>query len=104
MASYSDLEQIARQTDFQNRICYALYSAAVAVYAEDAGTVGHAARIVFAKKVLTGQYDILSAANAVLTNPTIAAGANPDGKNGNNISDGDMQFSMNSIYNGLAGA
>lgn len=104
MATYSDLGQIAQQTDYQNRIRHALYVAAAAAYAEDAQTIGHAARAAFAIKVFAGQYDLLSAANAVLTNSTIAAEASADGKNNNLIPDSDLQFSMNSIYNGLAGA
>lgn len=105
MASYSDLAQIAQQSAFQNRVRVALFSAAVAAYTESAQTTGHAARSAYAVKVLNGQYDLLSAANAVLTNLTIDAEATADGSVANNaIPDGDLQFSMNSVYNGLAGA
>lgn len=105
MASYSDLGQLTLQTNFQNRVRVALFLAAVSAYTENVDATGHAARSAYAVKVLNGQYDILSAAYAVLTNPTISGEATADGAVANNgIPDGDLQFSMNSVYNGLAGA
>lgn len=102
MANYSDLAQIALQSDFQNRVRYSLYVAAVNVHAEDAGTASHTARLAFSNKVLSGAYDLASAVFAVLTNSTIAAEATASGS-GNSVPDGDLQFTMNSVYNGLAG-
>lgn len=102
MTGYSDLAQIAQQNDFLNRIRYALCHAAVDVMAESSGTPSHTARLAFAVKVLSGQADLASAAYAVLTNPSIAAGAATD-TSGNSVTDSDMQFAMNSVFGGLAG-
>lgn len=102
MANYIGLGQIAQQSEFQNRVRYALFLAAGNAFTEDGGTPNHATRAAFASKVFNGQYDLLSAAMGVLTNPTIASGADA-AISGNGISDGDLQFSMNSIYETLAG-
>lgn len=103
MTSYVDIAQVAQQTQFLGRIRYALYIAAINVYAEDPGTPNHAARAAFAGKVTSGQADLASAALSVLTNPSIAAEAAPEEPN-NGIPDGDIQFAMNSVFNALAGA
>lgn len=102
MASYSGLGQIASQSDFLLRIRYAAYHAAIDVFAEDPGTPSHAERVVYAAKVTSGSFDVSSVAYSVLTNPTIAAGAS-DVTVGNGITDGDLQFAVNSVFNALAG-
>lgn len=102
-ASYADLGQIAQQTEFLNRVRCALFQAAIAAYNEGSGATGHAARAAFATKVLNGQYDLSAASNAVLTNSTIISEAIAN-QSGNGVPDSDLQFVMNSVYNGLAGA
>lgn len=103
MATYSQLGQIAAQPDFQARIAIALNSAAVAIYNEAGTVAGHAARAAYATKVLTGGYNLSAACLGVLVNSTIQAGASPTTA-GNSITDQDIQFQVNSIWNALAGA
>jgi hypothetical protein len=62
----------------------------------------HSARAAFAIKVAQGTYNLQAAAFAVLTNATIAAEAT-NGVSGNTIPDADIQFSVNSLWNMLAG-
>lgn len=102
MAGYADLGQIALQNEFLLRIRCALYVAAIDVFAEDAGTTNHAQRLVYAAKVTSNQFDLSSVANSVLTNATIAAEANANIA-GNSIPDSDIQFSLNSVFDALAG-
>lgn len=103
MASYSDLAIAATSSDLRRRVEYALTVAAINVYSEGTAIAAHQARAAYATKVLSGQADLHGATLGVLTNPTIAAGASsstPD----NSVSDGNMQFAINSIFNALAGA
>lgn len=62
----------------------------------------HSARAAFAIKVAQGNFNLQSAALAVLTNATIAAEANTDGSS-SAVPDSDIQFSANSLWNLLAG-
>lgn len=103
MASYSVLGQIATQPDFQNRVAFAMNSAAVSVYNEAGSTTGHVARALYATKVLTGQYSLSAACLGVLVNSTIQGEA-VQNTVGNAIPDSDIQFQVNSIWNALAGA
>jgi hypothetical protein len=102
MASFSDLGTIASSASWVSRVQYAVMVAAVQVYAEDPNTPGHPARIAFAKAVINGVGN--SAPAAVLTNPSIAAEANVQAAPGYGIPDGDIQFTVNSLWNALAGA
>jgi hypothetical protein len=64
----------------------------------------HSGRAAFAIKVAQGNYNIQAACFAVLTNATIAAEAvNDDTNITNAIPDTDIQFSVNSLWNLLAG-
>lgn len=103
MATFSDLGAIAKDSNFQSRVQYAMMVAAVNVYSEAAGTPGHPARSAFAVRVINGQFSILTACLAVLTNATIAAEANLVTTPGFAIPDGDIQFSVNSLWNDFAG-
>lgn len=103
MATFSQIANIANQTDFRNRVGYALSVASVSVYAEAGTTTGHAARAAYASKVLNGSFDLSGVVLGVLTNSTIASGAAQDVP-GNSIADGDIQFAVNSIFSALAGA
>lgn len=103
MALYRDLVNVAHQPNFQDRVKYALESAAVNIMAEVNTTANHATRVTYANKVLAGQINILECAIAVMTNASIAAEANiltsPDFA----IPDADIQFAVNSLFNAFAG-
>lgn len=104
MANFSDLGKISNDNDFQSRVRYAMTVAAVNVYAESPATAGHAARSVFAVRVLSGSYNIMQACLAVLTNATIAGEAVAATTPAFAIPDGDIQFSVNSLWNAFSGA
>lgn len=103
MATFAQLGTIATQGELQQRVSYAMGAAAAAVYAESTGVTGHTARAAYAVKVANGTYDLRSATIMVLGNSTIAAEATVTGAN-NAIPDADIQFSVNSLWNVLAGA
>lgn len=84
--------QLSRSVEFRQRIEYLAIKSAIAVVNEDAGTANHAARLVFAKKILGGTAPIGEIALAVMTNSTIAS-------EGNASSDADLEFTINSIFN-----
>lgn len=102
-ATFSDLGAIARDVNFTSRVNYAMTVAAVNVYAEAGSTNGHPARSAFAVRVLNGQFNIAFVCLAVLTNATIAGEAVLATTPGFAIPDGDIQFSVNSLWNALAG-
>lgn len=99
--TYTDIVDVAAKASFIGRVQYALTIAAVNVAAEDPGTPNHADRLVLAEKILAGSYPAGSV-NAVLANPTIAAESDSS-QRGENIADGDLQFAVNSLFDGLAG-
>lgn len=103
MASYNEMQLIAADANFQRRVLYCLKKAAVAVMAEDAETGNHAERVVYAKSVLEGTAGAAEAAKAIVTNSTITAGADPTTLPGFDISDGDLEFTVNSMFNAFAG-
>lgn len=103
MATYSDIAVAATSSDLRRRVEYALTIAAVNVYAEGTTVPAHTARAAYATKVLNGQYDLHGAVLGILTNPTIAAAASSATAD-NSVSDGNMQFAINSIFSALAGA
>jgi len=103
MATYNQLGVVAHAPQFQDRIRYALNVAAANVYSET-GVTNHAARAAYATKVTAGQYSLLDATFAVLGNSTIAAEAQVNTQPDFAIPDTDIQFSVNSLWNLLAGA
>lgn len=92
----ADAMTVARNGGFQERVKYFLQKAALAVMAEVNTTAAHAARVVYAKVVLTGDASVPEAAVAVVTNATVAAA-------GFNVTDNDLEFTVNSVFNALAG-
>ena len=104
MADYADLMTIASNGWFQNRIKYALTSAAVSVYNEASSSTGHSARLAYAAGIIGGNYNLAPAALAVLTNSTIAAEATLSSAPDFAIPDSDIQFAVNSLWNALANA
>lgn len=103
MANYSDIGTVATAEDFRRRVAYALTKAAIDVYAEVGTTQGHAARALYATRVLNSQFDLHGAVLGVLSNASIAAEASSS-VNGNGVPDADIQFAINSIFSVLAGA
>lgn len=91
-------EEIAGNEVYSRRVEYALYVAAVNVMSEDAGALEHAKRVTFATEVLSGRASIRSAVSASLTNPSLTSASNA-----NAITDSDLQFTINSLFNALAG-
>ncbi len=104
MASYDDLITIAGNNGFQNRVKYALTSAAVSVYNELSSTTGHTARVAYATGIIQGSYNLAPASLAVLTNTSIAAEATIGSAPDFAIPDSDIQFAVNSLWNALATA
>ena len=104
MADYDDLITIAGNNGFQNRIKYALTSAAISVYNEQSSTTGHTARVAYATSVIQGSYNLPSVTLAVLTNSTISAEATLSSAPDFGIPDTDLQFAVNSLWNALANA
>lgn len=104
MASYAELITIAGNSGFQDRVKYALTSAAVSVFNEASSSTGHAARVAYADSVIAGNYNLAPASLAVLTNTTIAAEATLGSAPSFGIPDGDLQFAVNSLWNVLANA
>lgn len=103
MALYRDLINISRQDSLQDRVKYALETAAINVMAESNTVTSHATRVTYAIKVLSGQENLFECAVAVMTNPTIAAEANIATIPDFGIPDTDMQSAVNSLFNALAG-
>lgn len=104
MASFSDLNTIAKDSNFRGRSLYALQVAAVNVMAEDPETSGHEARVAFARSVLSGSVDSYQIALGVLTNPSIAGEADVSLiATTAGVPDGDMQFAVNSLFNAFSG-
>lgn len=103
MASFIDMAIIAEQPSTRSRVEYCLKKAAVAVMAEAANTASHAERVAYAKKVLSGEASVAHVALAAMTNSTLtAAGAVGTAPNFG-VSDGDLEFTVNSMFNAFAG-
>lgn len=102
-ANLGDLGTISRNQRFQDRVNNCLNLAALNVMAEVATTASHQNRVDYARKVLLGGLDMQQIALDVLTNTTIASGANASTTPDYAISDSDIQFAVNSIFNALAG-
>jgi hypothetical protein len=103
MASFDEMATIATQTTFLRRVKYAANKAAIAVMAEDAGTASHAERVVYAKTVLDGTASVQDYANAVVTNSTLTAAGDISSSPLHGISDNDLEFTVNSMFNAMAG-
>ena len=103
MANFGDVVQIARNARFQDRVNFALVTAAINVMTESNQTEKHGNRVDFARNVINGTLPILPYAISVGTSPAIAAEAvlatTPDYA----IPDADIQFTVNSMFNSFAG-
>lgn len=96
-ATYDQLQQIAATFAFQQRVKLAVLLTAQDVYTEVNTVTGHAARALFATKVLLNTGDDLStlAMTVLITSTTIIAEANPDA---------DISNAVSAIWNSMAGA
>jgi hypothetical protein len=97
MATIEKMLSVAGDATWNGRVRQLVIKAAIAVIAEDVGTVNHANRIAYAKKILAGSVTFAVWATAVLTNATIAASADPS-----STSDNDLEFTINSMFNAFA--
>ena len=90
--------QFAITEDFQNTVKYFMQKAAIAVMSESDATANHAARLNFARKILSGQASIYEFAFAVVTNATIGGHIDvPEA-----IPDADLEFTVNSMYDAFS--
>ena len=103
MASFDEMATVALQTAFLRRVKYAMKKAAVAIMAEDAGTASHAERVVYAKTILDGSASIAEYASAVVTNPTMTTNGDITAGPLFGVSDNDLEFTVNSMFNAMAG-
>jgi len=103
MGTYNEMMGIANKNNTKDRVAYCLKKAAVAVMAEDAGTANHAERVVYAKQVLSGEASVVEATKAVVTNATLTSDGDITDAPDYGISDSDLEFTVNSMFNALAG-
>lgn len=86
--------QLAGEGEFVMRVGQAAIKAAIDVAAEPANTANHAKRVLYAREVLLEpERNSVRFAKAVATNPVISIES----------SDGDIQFTCNSLFDALAG-
>lgn len=100
MATSLDAVQIAG--NLNPRVSFFVIKAAIAIMAEDNLTANHSDRVDFANKVFVGDYDLNSYTFGVLTNSTILSNLDT-GEPDLGITDGDLEFTVNSLYNAFAG-
>jgi len=103
MAGFEEMQQIANRSEFLRRVEYALKKAAIAVMAEDGGTANHAERVVYATKVIDGEASIAEASKGVVTNATLTSSGDLSASPLFGISDGDLEFTVNSMFDAFAG-
>lgn len=104
--AYLDSSYLADADDFRRRVQIALLTAAKDVMVEDNTVASHAERVVFAKKVLGDpEAQTSDVVKVVVTNPAIDATENKTGlgRYTTTASDSDIQFTINSLFNALAG-
>jgi len=103
--TFAQLITISQDPVFQGRCLYALEVAAVGVMTESNQTANHSQRTTYAIAVIRGILNAQSVALAVLTNATIAAEADVTKVTGAayGIPDSDIQYTINTTFNALAG-
>ena len=94
---------VSEQPSTIRRVKFFVTKAATAVMAEDAQTASHAERVVFAKTVLDGTYSASNYSLACLANSTIQAAGDAGASPLFGIVDGDLEFTVNSLFNAMAG-
>src|SRR5262245_38317814 len=93
------LIRTARDDTYAGRVAMLQLKVAQNVASEDAGTAHHAERLAYAYVVIRGAENPKMVAAHVNTNPSIAARieANP-GARGSDVPDGDIEFTLSSIW------
>lgn len=92
--AFLDQYQLATDPVFISRVEIALAKSAVAVNSEDPTTVGHPVRVAYSKRVLDAPASAATAAAiAVVTNGAITPESPDDA----------IEFTLNSMFNALAG-
>lgn len=96
--SFLTQSALAAETDFRAKVKIAMFKAAIAVMAEDVGTKTaeeYSKRCSFASNILRAYSNTLldEYANAIVTNGTITSLS----------SDNDIEFTVNSMFNAMAG-
>lgn len=89
----SQAMNIAQNSVFRDRIQYLMIKAAVANLN---GETPSSATILLGQRILKGQENVSLWAIAAITNATIMAGAHQD--DGSTIVDGDLEFTINSLW------
>jgi len=103
--AFFESTKLADADKFQRRVLYALLTSSKNIMAEPANVTNHADRAAFAEKVINtpSQY-VLSVSQIVTTNVAIDAVLNKEtGAYETTASDPDIQFTVDSLFNALAG-
>lgn len=95
--------QVAQQPIFQARVRFSLNNQARVVLAEALNTPGHAGRVEFARKVLTGQYNLEHFAMAIFTDPALKSSGNANNPDTNGLQDAEIAATVATLWNTLAG-
>ena len=104
MATASEAARVADQATWQDRVEYYRLAAALDVVAEDPVTQNHLERVVYAQKIIAGSNNISGYSLAVATNATVLASiSEATGEPDWGVSDNDMEFTVNSLFNAFAG-
>lgn len=101
MASTADLVQLSTDPAFVDHVRFLAVGSALAIMSEDPATTNHTIRIAYAIKVLNGTLGFVNLAFAILTNTTIGGEA-VLADHGTSIPDGDLTFTIASLWDALA--
>lgn len=99
MPSSEIIEEVSKP-EFYTRVSYLSLSTAQAVASEDPATANHDNRVAYSARIFRGDEDALMLAMHVATNPTIAATIETSG--GAAVTDGDISFTLSSIWDARA--
>ena len=102
-AASTTLHAIASSAKFKDRTNYYMVKAAIAVKSETLATAGHSERSIYADNVLDAEADIFEHALASLTNGTLAAAADITDSDQHGITDSDLEFAVNEMWNAMSG-
>lgn len=102
-ATYLQLATIAQSQTFLQRVNVSMNKAAGSIYNEGTGVPNHSARAAYAIKVGNGNFNLQAAGMAIVTAAAIVAEAVTDGSATNAILDADIDNSVASLWNMLAG-
>ena len=96
---------LAEDVEFKKRVMIALLTAAKDIMAEVNTTTAHSQRVTYASKVIANPVDeAANATNLIVTNTSIVASFNKNiTRYTTTATDSDIQFTVNSLFNALAG-